>query len=97
MAIRNSTTAAGPEYKKKNSKGQSFKHATPSTGADDTDSGADALTRSTAKAMHRKGTKPGVGVADRQAPSKQRARKLVPHDQATILAEWCAGKRKSYK
>lgn len=95
---RGSTRAHGPEYKRRNSRGQSYKHVTPSTGADDTDSGGDRLTRHTAKRMH-KGMKPhSPGVADRQAPHKQKERIENKHvDQGQIIDEWCRGKRKAYK
>lgn len=95
---RKSTRAHGPEYKEKNSKGRSYKHAQPSTGEDDTDSGGHREQRHTAKRMH-KGMKPhGVGVSDKQAPHKQKERKEVKHvDQGDLLNEWCCGKRKSYR
>jgi hypothetical protein len=95
---RHSTKAHGPEYKKKNSRGQSHKHVPDSKGENDTDSGGDSLTRKTSKAMHSKGTKPGVGVSDRQAPHKQVRTKELKHvDQRNIINEWCSGKRGSYK
>jgi hypothetical protein len=98
---RHSTKAHGPEYKKKNSHGRSYKHATPSTGKDDTDSGGDSLTRKTAKAMHSAGPLQGKTrhhMHDKQAPHKQKEAKELKHvDQRDILDEWCRGKRGSYK
>lgn len=95
---RGNTKAHGPEFKQKNSRGQSYKHAQPSTGKDDTDSGGHHEQRHTAKRMH-KGMKPhGTGTFDKQAPHKQKERKEVRHvDQGNILDEWCRGKRGCYK
>jgi hypothetical protein len=95
---RHSTRAHGPEFKKKNSEGRSHKHIETSTGKNDNDSGGDALTRVSAKKMHKAMKSFSPGVADRQAPHKQRESKELKHvDQGDILNEWCCGKRKAYK
>ncbi len=96
---RSSTQAAGPEYKKKNSKGQSFKHVPNRTGGEGkSDGGGSKETSKVAKSAHRTGPRPGTNVADRQAPHKQRERKELKHvNQGNILDEWCSGKRGSYK
>lgn len=91
---RGNTQAHGPEFKQKNSKGQSFKTVTPAA----SDGGGDHEQKQTAKRMNSKGQRPGVGIADRQAPHKQQAHKGLKHvDQGQIIDEWCAGKRGSYK
>jgi hypothetical protein len=95
---RSSTKEHGPEYKKKNSEGRSYKHVADSKGENDKNSGGDKLTHSTAKKMHKAMKSFSPGVADRQAPHKQKERKEVRHvDQGQILDEWCKGKRGSYK
>ena len=92
---RGSTYAKGPEFKKKNSKGRSFKHV---DGPRSSHGGGDHETKKVAKSAHRTGPRPGTSVADRQAPHKQREKKEVKHvDQGQILSEWCSGKRGSYK
>jgi hypothetical protein len=62
------------------------------------DSGGEHETKHTARRMH-KGMKPhSPGVADRQAPHKQRAIKELKHiDQGDLVNSWCLGKRKGYK
>jgi hypothetical protein len=96
---RHSTRAHGPEFKKKNSRGQSHKHVETSTGKNDTDSGGDVLTRKTSRAMHSGGPRAaGARMSDKQAPHKQREAKELKHvDQGDIINEWCRGKRGSYK
>ena|SRR5271166_1667728 len=92
---RGSTSAAGPEFKKKNSQGRSHRHV---DGPNASHGGGDHETAKVAKRAHRTGPRPGVNVADRQSPRKQRESKEVKHvDQGQILNEWCAGKRGSYK
>lgn len=92
---RSSTLKAGPEFKKKNSEGSSFKHV---DGPRLKSSGGDHEGHRTGKRMHAKGTKPGVGVKDRQAPHKQKAFKESEHNEpGDILDQWCCGKRGSYK
>ncbi len=93
---RGNSYAAGPEFKKKHPfKGRSY---ISTDGKPAADSGGGPEKHATAKRMH-KGMKPSTpGVADRQAPHKQKERKEVRHvDQGQILDEWCAGKRGSYK
>ena len=92
---RGNTYKAGPEFKKKNSEGRSHKHV---DGLRSSHGGGDQENKKIAKRAHKTGPRPGVNVADRQAPHKQRERKEVKHiDQGQILSEWCAGKRGSYK
>lgn len=92
---RSSTYAAGPEFKKKNHKGRSFKHVDSERNSD---GGGAHETAKIAKRAHKTGPRPGTNVADRQAPHKQREHKEVRHvDQGNILDEWCRGKRGSYK
>jgi hypothetical protein len=92
---RGNTYVKGPEFKKKNHKGQSYKHV---DGARKSDGGGGRETEKVAKRAHRTGPRPGTNVADRQAPHKQREKKEVKHiDQGQILNEWCSGKRGSYK
>jgi hypothetical protein len=92
---RSSTYEKGPEFKKKNSEGRSHKHV---DGPREGHGGGDHETKKIAKRAHRTGPRPGVNVADRQAPHKQREPKELKHvDQGQILNEWCAGKRGSYK
>ncbi len=97
--IRSSTRAAGPEYKKKNSEGRSYKHVPNHTGKDGkSDGGGHSETSKVAKSAHRKGPRPGTNTPDRQAPHKQREKKELKHvNQGDIVNEWCAGKRKDYK
>ena len=92
---RGNTTAAGPEFKKKNHKGRSYKHV---DGDRISDGGSNPEGKNIAKSMHKKGTRPGVGGHDRQAPHKQREHKEMKHvDQGQIVNEWVQGKRKDYK
>ncbi|MGP6156253.1 MAG: hypothetical protein ACLPYS_01730 [Vulcanimicrobiaceae bacterium] len=92
---RGNTYAAGPEFKKKNSKGQSHKHV---DGPRASHGGGDHENAKVAKRAHKTGPRPGVNVADRQSPHKQREKKEVKHvNQGQILDEWCSGKRGSYK
>ena len=92
---RGNTYAKGPEFKKKNGEGRSYKHI---DGARKSDGGGGHETKKAAKRAHRTGPRPGTNVADRQAPHKQREKKEVKHiDQGQILSEWCSGKRGSYK
>lgn len=92
---RHSTRAHGPEYKKKLSEGQAHKHVAEKNHYD---SGADHENHHSAKRAHSKGTRPGVGVADRQAPHKQKERIENKHvDQGNLISQWCAGKRKHYR
>jgi hypothetical protein len=97
--IRSSTRAAGPEYKKKNSEGRSYKHVPNHTGKDGkSDGGGRSETSAVAKRAHKGGQRPGTGTSDKQAPHKQRERKELKHvDQGDIVNDWCAGKRRSYK
>ena len=80
--IRRSTTAAGPEFKKKNSRGRSHKHIDTPVG----DSGSDREVDAPARRMV-KGMKNGVGSRDKQNPKEQRARKIEA---------WWEGKSKGY-
>jgi hypothetical protein len=92
---RGNTTAHGPEYKKKNSEGRSHKHV---DGPRTSHGGGDHENKHAAKRAHSTGPRPGVNVADRQAPHKQKERKETKHiDQGDIINEWCAGKRKAYR
>jgi hypothetical protein len=89
-----STTKPGPEFKKKNSKGQSFK--TLDNGRESSDGGGGHETASIAE-RSTKGMRPGTGGRDRQNSKDQQAHKLVAHDQGSIIDQWCRGKRGSYK
>jgi hypothetical protein len=92
---RHSTRAHGPEFKKKNAEGQSHKHI---DGMRHSHGGGDHETKRAARRAHAKGPRPGVDVADRQAPHKQVRRIEGKHvDQGQILDEWCRGKRGCYK
>lgn len=92
---RGNNYAKGPEFKKKNSEGRSYKHV---DGPRFSHGGGGHELEKTAKRAHRTGPRPGTNVADRQAPHKQREKKEVRHvDQGQILSEWCSGKRKDYK
>jgi hypothetical protein len=91
---RKSTRAPGPEFKEKLSRGQAYRHSTPSA----SDGGGDKETKATAKRTHRAGPRPGTNTRDKQAPHKQRERIENKHvDQGDILDEWCRGKRDHYK
>lgn len=92
---RNSTTAAGPEFKKKNSEGRSYKTA---DGPRTSDGGGDRENEKVAKHAH-KGLRPGTSTTDKQSPAKQRSRKVAVYkipEFTDKVDEWCAGKRKSY-
>lgn len=80
---RRSTTAPGPEFKKKNSRGQSFKHIDRPVGYSGSDREVDGPA-----ARATKGQRAGVGSRDRQNPKEQRARKIEA---------WCEGHSQSYK
>lgn len=92
---RHSTKEDGPEFKKKNSHGQSHKHVDgPRSGH----GGGDNETKHVARRAHAKGSRPGVGVHDKQSPAKQKEHKTLKHiDQGQILDQWCRGKRSCYK
>jgi hypothetical protein len=92
---RKSTRAHGPEFKEKLSRGQAYKHSTPSAG----DGGGDKETRASAARAHRGGPRHGgVKSHDKQAPHKQKERIENKHvDQGDLLDEWCRGKRRSYR
>jgi hypothetical protein len=96
---RGNTYAAGPEYKKKNGEGRSFKHvAGRGKGEGGSEGGGAKETEKVAKRAHRTGPRPGTNTSDKQKPHKQREHKEVRHvDQGQILNEWCSGKRGSYK
>ena len=81
--IRRSTGAAGPEFKKKNSHGRSFKHIDKPA---DRDSGGGHEVGAPARRMT-KGHKAGTATRDKQNPKEQRARKIEA---------WCEGKSKGY-
>ena len=83
-------------YKAKNAKGQSFKVAMPSTGKDDTDSGGSAESRKTARRMV-KGMKPAGPGVGRTTPESFREKNSQGQSHKTVVAEWCEGKRKSYR
>jgi hypothetical protein len=92
---RHSTRAHGPEFKEKHHfrKG-AHKHVV----AGHSHGGGDHEVKHSARRAHSKGTRPGVGVHDRQAPHKQKERIENKHvDQGMILDEWCRGKRGSYR
>lgn len=92
---RGNTRAHGPEFKKKNSRGRSYKHI---EGHRASDGGGGPETAHRAKRTHATGPRPGVNGPDRQAPHKQKERIENKHvDQGQILDEWCRGKRKVYK
>jgi hypothetical protein len=92
---RGSTYAKGPEFKKKNSEGRSYKHV---DGPRKSHGGGGEETARVAKRAHKTGPRPGTNTSDKQAPHKQREHKEVRHvDQGQILNEWCKGKRGSYK
>jgi hypothetical protein len=92
---RGNTSAHGPEFKKKNSKGQSYKHV---DGPRKSHGGGDEENKKQAKSAHKTGPRPGVNVADRQAPHKQvRSKELKHVDQGDVINEWCRGKRDCYK
>ena len=92
---RSSTEKAGPEYKKKNSEGRSFKHV---EGMRSSSGGGGKETAKIAKRAHKTGPRPGTNTSDKQAPHKQREHKEVKHvNQGQILDEWCKGKRGCYK
>src|ERR1700676_3790500 len=92
---RGNTYAKGPEFKKKNAEGRSYKHV---EGKRASHGGGGPETAKVAKSAHKTGPRPGTNTSDKQAPHKQRERKEVKHvDQGQILNEWCAGKRGSYK
>jgi hypothetical protein len=92
---RSSTLKAGPEFKKKNSEGSSYKHV---DGPRLKHSGGDHEGHSSAKRMHKQMKPFSPGVADRQAPHKQKAFKESEHNEpGDILDQWCCGKRSKYK
>lgn len=92
---RGNTYAKGPEFKKKNHKGRSYKHV---DGDRKSDGGGEHETEKVSKSAHKTGPRPGTSTSDKQKPHKQRERKEVKHvDQGQILNEWCSGKRGSYK
>ena len=92
---RGNTRAHGPEFKKKNSEGQSFKHV---EGRRASYGGGDPETSRVSRSAHRTGPRPGTNTTDKQMTHKQRERKEVRHvDQGQILNEWVMGKRGSYK
>jgi hypothetical protein len=92
---RHSTKAHGPEFKKKNSHGQSHKHV---DGPRSSHGGGDHENAHRAKSAHKTGPRPGTNTSDKQAPHKQREAKELKHvDQGDIINEWCRGKRGSYK
>lgn len=92
---RKSTLAPGPEFKKKNSEGSSHKHV---DGPRHHHSGGDHEGHSSAKRMHRQMKPFSPGVADRQAPHKQKSVKESKHNEpGDIVDQWCCGKRGSYK
>jgi hypothetical protein len=92
---RGNTTAHGPEFKKKNSEKRSYKHV---DGPRASHGGGDHENAKRAKSAHKTGPRPGVNVADRQAPHKQKERKELKHvDQGDVINEWCCGKRGKYK
>lgn len=92
-----STTAKGPAFKAHNAngKGRSHKHLAEHGVSD---GGGGHETTRAAKRVVAGRHPPGVGVADRQAPHKQREAKEVKYlNPRQILDEWCKGKRSSYK
>jgi hypothetical protein len=92
---RKSTLAPGPEFKEKNHRGSSFKHI---PGSPRKNSGGAHEQHATAKRMHAKGSRPGVGHPDRQAPHHQKARKETEHNEpGDLIDQWVQGKRGSYK
>jgi hypothetical protein len=97
---RHSTTAKGPEFKQKNSRGRSFKHIAKPKNGDP--SGSDAEVDIPAAAATR-GMRVGTGGKDHQAPHKQKERKEVKYMPEGKLArearinDWVSGKRGSYK
>ena len=92
---RGNTYAKGPEYKKKNSEGRSYKHIADKRVSN---GGSASEGKKIAKSMHSTGPRPGTNTSDKQAPHKQRERKEVRHvDQGQIINEWAQGKRSSYK
>jgi hypothetical protein len=92
---RHSTKEHGPEFKKKNSEGRSYKHV---DGDRKSDGGGGRETKHAARRAHKTGPRPGVNGPDRQAPHKQKERIENKHvDQGQILDEWCRGKRGCYK
>jgi hypothetical protein len=92
---RSSTREAGPEFKKKNSENQSYKHV---DGPRKSHGGGDDENKKSAKRAHKTGPRPGTNTSDKQAPHKQKERKELKHvDQGSILNEWCCGKRGNYK
>jgi hypothetical protein len=91
----NSTREHGPEFKKKNSEGRSYKHV---DGPRSSHGGGDHENEHAAKRAHKTGPRPGTNTSDKQAPHKQvRSKELKHVDQGDILNEWCRGKRGSYK
>jgi hypothetical protein len=92
---RGNSYKAGPEFKKKNSEGRSYKHV---DGPRSSRGDGDHETKKVAKSAHKTGPRPGTNTSDKQGPHKQRERKELKHvDQGQIISEWCAGKRGSYK
>lgn len=93
---RGNTYKHGPEFKKKNwAAGSSHKHV---DGPRKSHGGGDHENAKVAKSAHKTGPRPGVNVADRQGPHKQKERIENKHvDQGQIINEWCSGKRKGYK
>lgn len=102
---RKSTTAAGPEFKKKNAKGQSFKTV---DGMRKGDGGGDDETAEVAK-RSTKGMRPGPGVekpaemfdAVKNMRSGRSFKTNYPKDETSDagsrIDEWCSGKRKDYR
>jgi hypothetical protein len=108
---RSSTAAKGPEFKKKNSMGGSFKHVAP--GAKSDGGAAHENKHSARRANKGMAGQRGFGQVDGQKPARQKAAKevayLQPGDvrsQASRMQRslsrsnveaWTSGKRGSYK
>jgi hypothetical protein len=92
---RSSTLKPGPEFKDKKSEGRGFKTI---QGPKRHNSGGGPEKHATAARMHKQMKPFSPGVADRQAPHKQKAFKESEHNEpGDILDQWCCGKRSKYK
>ena len=98
-----STTSPGPEFKKKNSRGKSYK--TIDTHKDEPDDSGDADTHDVAKRSTR-GMRTGTGLPNGQGPMPYERKGRggfkttgAPgnSDSGCAVGAWCKGKRGSYK